>query len=146
MEQDEQTTYIIHHLSEGDAPQDLVFDLCQKYNLSWPEAEALVQRVQTDGAGEIARKQFPLLIVLALAIFVAGLALIGYSLYQLGFPLIQGSLTNGTPVDAANLSLYVLDVIIGSRGMVIVAFVVGFGMVMGSLLGMRDVWIKILNK
>ncbi len=146
METDEQTTYIIHHLSEGDAPQDLVFDLCQKYNLSWPEAEKLVQRVQTESVGEITRKQFPLMIALALVIFIAGLGLLGYSIYLIGLPLIEGSLANGTPMDAANFSLYVLEVIVGSRGMVLVAFVGGIGMVLGSLLGMRDIWSTLLNK
>jgi len=146
METEEQTAYIIHHLSEGDAPRDLIFDLCQKYNLSWPQAEALVQRVQTDNSADISRKQFPLLAVLALAIFVAGLGLIGYSVYLFALPFIEGNVNNGTPADAANYSYYILQVIIGSRGTVIYAFIIGIGMVFGSLLGMRDAWSSILNK
>ena len=144
MNGEEQTAYIIHHLSDGDDPKDIILDLCEQANLSWPQSEALVKRVQEEKAVEITRKQFPLLFTLALAIFLGGLGLVGYSLYLFGRPLLEGY--SGTPMAAANYSYYLLQVIIGSRGTVIYALVMGTGMILGSLFGMRDVWSQILNK
>ncbi len=141
---DEKTAYIIHHLTEGDDPKDIVFDLCQRTNMNWAQAEAVVKQVQEEKEGVIARKQFPLLFVLALAIFMAGLGLVGYSLYLFALPLIEGN--SGTPVAVVNYSTYILQVILGSRGAVIYALIIGTGMILGSLFGMRDVWTKILSK
>jgi hypothetical protein len=144
MNGEEQTAYIIHHLTEGDEPKDIILELCEQANLSWPQAEALVKRVQEEKAVEITRKQFPLLFTLALAIFLGGLGLIGYSLYYLTHPLFEGY--TGTSMSVINYSAYLMQVIINSRGSVIYALLIGTGMILGSLFGMRDVWSQILNK
>ncbi len=144
MNEDELTAYIVHHLTEGDDPKDLVFDLCEKTNLSWPKVEALVKQIQEEQQGTIARKQLPLMFALALVIFLAGLGLVGYSLYTFTSPLLQG--LTGSPAAVANYSLYIVNVIIDSHGTVVYALVIGTGMILGSLIGMKDVWANVLTR
>jgi hypothetical protein len=151
MDNDEQTAYIVHHLSEGDDPNDLIFEICQRFNISWSEAENLVIRVQTEKEQVIARKQFPLLFVLAFAIFVGGLALIGYSIfiYAGEYSLLQAAPENGRRtmenIDIFQKFLAFLGVMINGGGSTIYAFFLGIAMVLGSLIGMRNAWSKILN-
>ncbi len=144
MNEDELSAYIIHHLTEGDDPKDLVLDICEKTNRSWPQAEALVKRVQEENEGVIARKQFPLLFVLAFAIFAAGLGLVGYALYFIFAPLLAGQ--TGSPMAVVNYTQYLLEVLTSSHGTIAFALVIGPGMILGSLIGMRDVWAKVLTK
>ncbi len=150
MNKEEQTAYIIHRLSDGDAPKDLIFYLCEKENLSWPQAEALVKRVQEEKEGDIARKQFPLLIALALGIFLIGLGLIGYSVYE---TLSQISLAAVDPraelieqnMDSIQRLYYFASFAVNEGPGTIATFFLGIAMVIGSLLGMRDTWAKILK-
>jgi hypothetical protein len=151
MNTDEQIAYIIHHLTEGDDPKDLVFDLCQQTNLTWPQAEALVRQVQEEKQGDIARKQFPLLFILALGAFVIGLGLIGYSVYSViaEMALVPADPLNGQLVEqnidgVSRLYLF-FSLVVRSGGQIITLFVLGIAMVLGSLLGMRDTWVKILS-
>ncbi len=143
MDEKEQTEYIIHHLAEGDEPKDITFDLCEKLGLSWPQAEALVKKVQQESEGTVALKQFPLLFALALAIFLAGIALLGYSVYLFIYPLLTGQ--TGNPQAVTNYSLYIVEVVVRSNGLVIYAFIGGLGMVLGSLLGMQETWTRIIE-
>ncbi len=130
---------------------DLIFEICQKFNISWPEAEDLVKRVQTEKEQVIARKQFPLLFVLAFAIFVGRLALIGYSIfiYAGEYSLLQTVPENGRRamenMDVYQNFLAFIGVILNGGGSTIYALFLGMTMVLGSLIGMRNAWSKILD-
>jgi hypothetical protein len=151
MSAEDPTVYVIHRLSQGDSPKDLTFDLCEKFGLSWPQAEDLVKQVQEEKHGEIARKQFPLMFTLALGIFIVGLGLIGYSVFVVWteFPVMEASRTGTQTIeqnmDAVAYMYFLFQMIIRSGGQIITMFILGIGMVIGSLLGMRDTWGAILE-
>lgn len=151
MNAEDPTTYIIHHLTQGDSPKDLIFDLCEKFGLNWPQAETLVKQVQEEKRGDIARKQFPLMFTLALGIFLVGLGLIGYSVYVVWtqFPILEASRSGAQTIeqnmDALAYMYFVFQIILQSGGQIITMFILGIGMVIGSLLGMRDTWGAILE-
>ena len=152
MDKNELSTFIIHHLSEEDDPDDIILALCEKNDLSWQEAETLVKNVQVEDGQVIAKKQFPLLFMLALAIFIAGMGLIGYGLFTIlsEFSIIQTNLNNIhhilSDMDAFT-NLYVsMETIITTGGSPITIIILGTGMILGSLFGMRDAWSSILEQ
>ncbi len=150
MDNEERTSFIIHHLSEGDDPNDLIYQICQKDNISWQEAEALVKKVQIDKKDVIIRKQFPLLFAVALVIFLGGLACIGYSIfvYAAEISLLQSNMgsqvTNN--LDAAQIFTGFIAALIHQGPTPIFVFITGIAMVLGSLVGMRDAWASVLNR
>ncbi len=151
MNEEEQTAYIIQHLSTGDDPKDLILDLCEKSNLSWPEAEALVRQVQEEKRGVITRKQLPLLFAVALVIFLAGLVMIGSSIYTISSevslaqldPTVQALEQN---LDAMQRLYYFFTFILEEGGKALASLILGVAMVIGSLVGMRDTWANVLTK
>lgn len=144
MNEEEQIAFIVHQLADGNDPKDFIYDLCEKAHLSWPQAEALVKRVQEEKEAEIGRKQFPLLFTLALGIFLVGMGLMGYSVYSFLRPLLAGQ--TGSPMDVSNYSIYLLGIVVESHGLVVYGFIIGLAMVLGSLWGMRDEWSRILTR
>ena len=159
----ELTAYIVHHLGEGDDPEDIILDVCQKTGYSWPEAEELVRQVREKDALQITEKQFPLLTGVALVTFVAGLILTVYGVFSIVNSLanIKGNL--GPPditsylmpviekgVDPASalrpaISPY-FNLILGVAISPISALIFGIAMILGSLLGMRNVWYELLTR
>jgi len=151
MNEEEQAAYIVHHLTEGDDPKDLILDICQKTNLSWPEAEALVKQVQEEKQAVIARKQLPLLFTLALGIFIVGLGLIGYSVYTIYSQVSIARLSGDVQaleqnIDAMQRVYSFFRFALESGGRTLFILILGIAMVFGSLLGMRDTWTVILNR
>jgi hypothetical protein len=76
MDNDQIHEYIVTGLSRGVSPDEIAYNLCETNNLRWPEAEALVQQVQSEKAHSIARRQFPLLFLLGAGVFLAGAAVL----------------------------------------------------------------------
>jgi len=152
MENDEYTAYVVQRLSHGGEPNDIIYDLCQKANLSWPEAEKLVKRVQAEDGKEITQKQFPLLFALAFGIFVGGLGLIGFGTYIILtevslFQAAMQSIPRVTENFDAFQRVYVTGRVLFEAGSTpLYCIFLGAGMVLGSLLGMRDAWVDIFNR
>jgi hypothetical protein len=96
------------------------------------------------------KKQFPLLFIIALAIFIGGIIAVGYGCLIIisEFSLIQTSLINIHEVlnnSDVSYDLYAgLRILFASRGIPISMIVFGIGMILGSLLGMRNAWAEIL--
>jgi hypothetical protein len=151
MNTEDQTAFIVHRLTEGDDPKNIVFELCQQFNISWPQAQALVQQVQEEKHGEVSRRQFPLMFALALGIFIIGLGLIGYSIFTvwMEMPVLEASRAGAQTIeqnmDAAGFMYYFFLWIFRYGYQIIAMFILGIGMVIGSLLGMRDTWAGILE-
>ena len=150
MDNEERTEFIIHHLSEGDDPNDVIYQICQKDNIQWPEAEAMVKNVQIEKGDIIIKKQFPLLFAIALVIFLGGLALIGYAIfvYAAEISLLQsnmGSQATNNP-EATQILTGFIAALIHQGPTPIFVFITGIAMVIGSLVGMRDAWASVLNR
>ncbi len=110
--------------------------------MNWPEAEALFERINAEKEHHIVLAQSPLLVLIALAIFVGGVGLAVFSTYNITSVFLSY-------YDAKSGSL-------GALGMILHLFtyggylwflaVLGIGMIVGSLKGMQDVWSAIFHK
>jgi hypothetical protein len=151
MDNNEVSTEIINSLSKGQDSDDIILTLCEKNNLPWQDAENLVHTVQTLDKKEITKKQFPLLFSLALAVFMGGIVAVGYGCLIIfsEYRLIQHGLTSIHKVindmDTFANFYYGLRMIFSSGGTPISMIIFGIGMILGSLVGMRDAWSDILG-
>ena len=161
MHDDELATLIVHRLSKADRPDDIIQEVCQKTGYSWSEAEELVRHIQEKNEGKITKEQLPLLIGVALFTFAAGLVLTGYGVVSivtfatankgdLGprditsyiMPVIEKS---ADPISALRPAIFpYFNLILGFILSPVSALLFGFAMILGSLIGMREVWSNIL--
>lgn len=132
---------IINRLAADENPDEIIWDLCNRADLSWPEAEALVQRIRAENEDVIARKQSPLTLLLAILIFAGGLAAVTVGLYIIltAFVLYTG---DRDPSNAIGFVVYALHY--WPAASLLVLF--GFGAVMGSMIGMKKVWDALLDR
>src|SRR5689334_416640 len=76
MREEEITNYIVKALEEFQNPKDIILAVCEKTNMPWAKAQALVRQVQLSHRQEISRRQSPILIGSSIASFIFGLILI----------------------------------------------------------------------
>jgi hypothetical protein len=131
---------ILARLKNGDERNDIILALCEAHNLGWKEAEELVDSVHAENAEGITLYQSPLLVLLALGIFLGGAGLIAYSLFHAVsvYEAIR-SAGNETPGIGGIVGQFMYFLVITSTeyfGMLIL----GAGMIVGSLRGMQDIW------
>ena len=141
METSNLTNYIVDHLSDAVTPDDIIMDICDKTGISWPEAEALVEQVQSEHEQDVNKRQFPLLTLVALSIFVGGVGLLTYSVYTLF--LITSAYTSTTlnPRDLPDTLNFIFNYAAFTLSLILFAI----AMILGSLLGMRQIWATILK-
>ncbi|MEZ0395997.1 MAG: hypothetical protein ABWK53_06175 [Anaerolineales bacterium] len=127
------TQSIIRRLAAGKNPDDIIYELCHTHHLTWPEAEALVQQIQAEHEETIIKKQSPLMIALALILFVLGLGATAVGLYTLlgAFAVYTEA---GGPSNALGFLSYALHYWPSAAAIV----VFGFSAIVGSLIGMRQ--------
>ena len=113
--------HVVRELAREVPRQDLIYELCQRTGMSWPEAEALVQRVEADRGQEIRGRQRPLLMVVAVITLIGGV----YLFFTNVTYLIQ--------VLQDPLAIVLSAPYIWGR---VVLVVTGAAMVVGSLLGL----------
>jgi len=133
---------LLERLVSGKSHDDIILDLCETENMTWSEAEALLERVSTEKENHIVLAQSPLLVLIALAIFIGGVGLIVYSAYNITIAFHSCYDTKSGSVDALGLSLYLFTY----GGYLWFFAFLGLGMVVGSLRGMQDVWAAIFHK
>jgi len=150
MDNNDVSAYIINALSKGEGPDDIILSLCEKHNLTWQQADALVKNVQIDNEQAIVKKQFPMLFGLAMAIFLGGILAVGYGCVIIfsEFTLLQSGLRNIYQVfndmDVFTNLYMGLRMILAAGSFPIFLIIFGTGMILGSLIGMRDIWSEIL--
>jgi len=76
MQEEEITNYIVKELEEFRNPKDIILAVCEKTNMPWAKAQALVRQVQLSHRQEISRRQSPILIGSSIASFILGLVFI----------------------------------------------------------------------
>ncbi len=159
---DQVADYVVQHAAEGDDPEDIIFEVCQKSGVSWARGERLVRQVLDEQSSAIARHRLPIYYISALFIFLGGMALMGYGIYSILesilqheglFPpdifyyMIHGYGQGTYPFTALQPAVYpYFKWILGTVFSPISMIVIGVLMVLGSLEGMRDLWVDILNK
>ena len=141
MDDDQITAYLIKHLSESDDPDDLILDLCQRTGRGWPDNQAMVERVKAEHSQDITKRQFPLLSLIALFVFIGGMGLLIWAIvltvadFRQIVSIGRSSVLNFALGEAAILSYVFGPLTFG---------LFGIAMILGSLLGMRDAWSDIL--
>lgn len=123
----------------------VVEEICLLHNITWSQAEELVEHALAYHHADITRLQTPILAPLALALFIGGAALSAWQL--LGITAVLSALSNPRAEsfwDVYNLSFGFLDVLTNFWGM-LAAFVTGLAMMLGSYFGMKDVWLAWLD-
>ncbi len=123
----------------------VVEEICLLHNITWSQAEEVVEHALAYHQADITRLQTPILAPLALVLFVGGAALSAWQL--LGITAVLSALSNPRAEsfwDVYNLSFGFLDVLTNFWGM-LAAFVTGLAMMLGSYFGMKDVWLAWLD-
>ena len=124
---EELTSQIIERLTNSENVDDIIMDVCNEEELDWGQAEMLVKRIHAENKNKIVLAQSPLLVLLALGVFLTGVCLIVYDLYQIY-------------LDYAYFSEgFVIYLTLNGEG-IVGTFILGVAMVIGSLKGMQAVW------
>ncbi len=145
MDEDEPTERVLARLKNGDNPEDILFELCESTDMDWREAKTLVERIRAENKTSITLYQSPLLITLALAIFLGGAGLIVYTTVSIvtlydAFQVIPPDL-----ILLPQFFSYIWYLTLYAPYL-IAFFVLGLGMMLGSAIGMQAVWEAIFAK
>ncbi|MBV6395477.1 MAG: hypothetical protein HFACDABA_01053 [Anaerolineales bacterium] len=135
---------IIKRLEDGNNRNDIILDLCESQGLDWKQAEAILDSIHAENAEGIRLTQSPILVLVALAIFIGGVGVVIYSAVQLAamYNLFDSmSAQNQARGIGAFLTYLIIDGA-GYLGLVLL----GTGMIAGSLRGMSEVWSAIFAK
>lgn len=140
MNEPELDRFIVKRLSEGQDFNDLVLDICNQTGMKWPEAQALVNRIHIGHRGEIAKKQSPLLVAIALTMFIGGIGILGYELFIVMTLVVNYMQIGKDPLILLDLASYFPNYVI----LFLEGTPIAIAMILGSLLGMSQVWSSIL--
>lgn len=135
---------IITRLEDGDNRNDIILDLCESQGLDWKEAEALLDSIHAENADDITLTQSPILVLIALAIFIGGFGAIAFAVVNLAgiWMMIYEN-----QADFERLRFFSGIIYLAVNGIEYFGLIVlGIGMILGSLRGMSEVWSAIFAK
>lgn len=135
---------IIARLEDSHDRNDIILDLCESEGLDWKQAEAILDSIHAENADDITLTQSPILVLIALAIFVGGISSLFYGVVQLVamYEFFVGISTQNQPQGVGAFLIYLMADGAGYLGL----FVIGIAMIIGSLRGMSEVWSAIFAK
>ncbi len=79
--------FIIDRTTRGVGRDDILFAICEKHGLSWPQAEALVDEILLESTREVTLRRNVVYGGIALFTFLAGILLAVESVYHLATQL-----------------------------------------------------------
>jgi hypothetical protein len=136
---------IVERLENGETKNDIILDLCENANMNWTQAEAMVEEVHAENQGHIALAQSPLLVSIALIIFIGGAGLVIYSAYDL-FVMYSAFRDMYTPANPSGLAAgFLWYLFLNGEGLLGMT-ILGTAMMIGSMRGMANVWTAIFEK
>jgi hypothetical protein len=149
--------YIIKQLSKGVDEDDLIFEICEKHRLNWEDGKNLVEKIKSENEGDISSRQLPARSILAVATLAIGLILvITTTIFLVDLVSLVTGIMSARPVDPGEVSimgyanLTLAQVLINQSPaaipLVAAGFINGLGMIFGSLLGMRETWVYLIDK
>lgn len=125
--------HIARRLAETANRQKVIEETCLEQHLYWEDARQLVDEVLISHRLEITRQQSPLLFLLAVIIFADGVGLVSWNL-QAVLTLFSFALAPQNLSANAFQSLQAFGWLL-----------TGLGMIAGSLLGMKEVWLALFD-
>ncbi len=161
MQEKEIADFILEGLNKSRSRDDILMAVCRNTGLPWEEAEVLLDRIREENETAITRHQFPLMLIVALIIFITGIFLTGYGVYGIYLTFTpQGGVPNDLttyfmPVIQIGLDpIHALLAVIPAYFKFIMIFlfspisaaILGIAMIVGSLMGLRTSWAAILRR
>jgi len=128
MEQQEAIDFVIQELGKHHQKNDIIQKLCESTSMNWNQAEKFIQQVEAQHRGLIASKQGPFVTVMSIGTVFIGFAISAFIIYE----TLQGVI------------IFFLRLPIPYLGN-ITYFLVGIGMIIGGLRGMRDMFVQLWN-
>jgi hypothetical protein len=133
MNLDELETYVVKRLSAGVAVEDVILEVTTRGELDWPEARDLVRRTADLHGPSVARRQFPLLALLAVAAMIGGTATLVAC-----FLSFSGVLTILQPVRGLTDQerIAALLALLATNSPMLSLIPLGIGMILGGAIGL----------
>ena len=119
---EELTVFIVKEMTKHHDRKEIVRKVCERGGLNWKDAERLVDLVEAQHGGTIAKRQTPLLLFFSIGTLLLGIGLLAMNLQSL-FAFFQRDVIG--QVLGAQSSYYQL---LGS--------ITGLGMTVGGLVGL----------
>ena len=132
MNPDELEAYAVERLSAGIASDDVILEVTQRSGLTWPEAENLVRRTADLRGPSVARRQFPLLAVLAAAVMVGGVAVLAACALSFSDALLLLKPARGVE-DQSRLAM--LLALLAANSQMLGLVPLGAAMILGGIIG-----------
>lgn len=133
MNLDELEAYVVERLSSGIAPDDVILEVTQRSALTWLEAEGFVRRTADLRGPSVARRQFPLLALVAAAVMVGGVAVLAACALSFSDALLLLKPVRG---DADQGRMAALLALVAANSPMLGLIPLGAGMILGGALGL----------
>jgi hypothetical protein len=133
MDLDELEAYVVERLSAGIAPDDVILEVTQRSGLTWPESEDLVRRTADLRGPSVARRQFPLLALVAAAAMIGGVAVLVACALSFSDALLLLKPVRG---DADQGRMAALLALVAANSPMLELIPLGAGMILGGALGL----------
>jgi hypothetical protein len=127
---------ILKRLDESVKPDKIVFEICEKTNMHWTDAEKLVQQVAAERGKKVSGKELAVSVTWSTVMLVTGLVLVFGSILAYWLMYRAVTFTMFEVMNATNALLYSINFgpILFSVAMI------GVAMIAGGLLGARHLW------
>jgi hypothetical protein len=133
MNPDELEAYVVERLGAGIAPDDVILEVTERSEMTWSQAEDLVRRTADLRGPSVARRQFPLLALLAAGVMVGGLALLVACALPFSDVLVLLKPVRGATDQGRVAALLAL---VAANSQVLALIPLGAGMILGGALGL----------
>ena len=141
MDQEGLVEYIVGRLSSSVSINDITYEVCEKSGMQWQDAKAWIEDIRLEQANSVTRRQSPILITIALSLFIGGLVVVGYTVYTFIDLYDVAVGTQATELGVTFFLLYTFQY----APLLIPLFLTGCSMILGSLLGMQNVWTALFD-
>lgn len=91
MDRVELTEYLVGRLRRGVSRDTIIREICERADLSWSQAEAYLEGLETSASGKIVGANLPLIIGLGIMIMIGGFLTAAISFYDFFSPFIDGT-------------------------------------------------------
>lgn len=138
--------HVLERLVDGGNPDEIIFEICNSMDMNWREAEAFVNHIQAENQGHITLQQSPLLVMLALVIFLGGAGLTVYSVSGVVATFETFRVTSSNDLYGLPQGIVFIWYMASYTPELIGSLIFGMGMIVGSLKGMQGVWEAVFEK
>lgn len=137
--------YLLNRLASTANRNKVIEETCLQYGWHWQEAEAVIDHLTQAHHLDLTRRQSPALFLGALSIFSGGVCLVAWNFLGL-FNYLRPYFDPHTP-DELGLYWFYSDLFQGLlfAPEALPLFISGLAMIVGSYLGMKDLWASFFN-